>query len=165
MLMMDCRWADKFDASFTDIFEVEDSISEQIVKALALKLTRDAKGAVGSAHTESVQAYQFYLQGRSYLVSLTREDTQKAIEAFEKAVDLDHHYALAYAGLARASAQMRIRFAPELEIKDWADRAAREAQHALSLDPKLAEAHEALAQYTVTPSSTGSARSKKAEGP
>lgn len=138
-------WADKVDASFTDIFEVEDSISEKIVKALALKLTRDEQEQLVRRYTESVPAYQVYLQGRSYLVSLTREDTLKAIEAFEKAVALDHDYALAYAGLARASAQMRIRFASELEIKDWADRASQEAQHALSLDPKLAEAHEALA--------------------
>ncbi len=138
-------WADKFDEGFTNVFEVQDSISEKIVESLALKLTRDEQERLVKRYTENIQAYDSYLQGRSHLLRLTMEDTQKAIEAFERAISFDPDYALAYAGLARASAQMRIRFVPEAEIKYWAERAEREAQHALELDPNLAEAHEALA--------------------
>jgi len=138
-------WAVKFDEDFTEVFQVQDSISEKVIKALSLKLTRDEQELLTKRYTDNVQAYELYLQGRSYLVSLTREETQKAIEAFESAVLLDNNYAPAYAGLARASAQMRIRFASETEIKDWAERAEREAHQSLKLDAGLAEAHEALA--------------------
>jgi DNA-binding winged helix-turn-helix (wHTH) protein/TolB-like protein len=138
-------WAVKFDEDFTEVFLVQDSISEKVIKALSLKLTRDEQELLVKRYTNNVEAYEFYLRGRSHLVSLTREDTQKAIEAFESAILLDHQYAPAYAGLARASAQMRIRFAPELEIKQWTERAEREAHQALTLDAELAEAHEALA--------------------
>jgi DNA-binding winged helix-turn-helix (wHTH) protein/TolB-like protein len=138
-------WAEKFDEDFTEVFQVQDSISEKILKALALKLTHDEQELLVKRYTDNVQAYEAYLQGRSYLVSLTRGETEKAIEAFERAIALDNDYALAYAGLARASAQMRIRFAPEVEIQNWTERAEREAHQALNLDPKLAEAHEALA--------------------
>jgi DNA-binding winged helix-turn-helix (wHTH) protein/TolB-like protein len=138
-------WAVKFDEDFTEVFQVQDSISEKIIKALSLKLTHDEQERLVKRYTDNVQAYEFYLQGRSYLVNLTLGDTQKAIEVFESAIHLDNNYAPAYAGLARASAQMRIRFAPETETKDWAERAEREARQALKLDAGLAEAHEALA--------------------
>jgi DNA-binding winged helix-turn-helix (wHTH) protein/TolB-like protein len=138
-------WAVKFDEDFTEVFQVQDSISEKIIKALSLKLTHDEQELLVKRYTDNVQAYEFYLRGRSYLVSLTKEDTQKAMEAFESAILLDNNYAPAYAGLARASAQMRIRFASEAEIKGWAERAEREANQALRLDSELAEAHEALA--------------------
>ncbi len=138
-------WAVKFDEDFTEVFQVQDSISEKIIKALSLKLTQDEQELLVKRYTDNVQAYEYYLQGRSYLLSLTQADTQKAIDAFESAIGLDHNYAPAYAGLARASAQMRIRFAPETKTKDWAERAEREAHQALTLDAGLAEAHEALA--------------------
>jgi tetratricopeptide (TPR) repeat protein len=79
------------------------------------------------------------------MARLTRESTLAAIAAFESALHLDARYALAHAGLAMASALMRIRFSPEAEVKNWEDRAHQEAQRALELDSNLAEAHEAIA--------------------
>jgi tetratricopeptide (TPR) repeat protein len=68
-----------------------------------------------------------------------------AIDRFEEALKLDPAYAPARAGVALASASMRLRFAPVSEYLVWGARAEREAQAALQLDPQLAEAHEALA--------------------
>jgi Tfp pilus assembly protein PilF len=78
-------------------------------------------------------------------VRYTPESTRVAIDSFEKALRIDPRDALAHAGLASASAQMRIRFAPESELQRWLDRANQEAAAALALDQNLAEAHEARA--------------------
>jgi tetratricopeptide (TPR) repeat protein len=68
-----------------------------------------------------------------------------AISSFEEALKLDPGYAPARAGVALASAIMRLRFAPTSEHPAWVERAEREARAALKLHPRLAEAHEALA--------------------
>ncbi|MBA3571934.1 MAG: hypothetical protein H0W34_08190, partial [Pyrinomonadaceae bacterium] len=86
-----------------------------------------------------------YLQGRSHLSRSTQEEALAAIEKFENALRLDPDYAPAYAGLARAAAEMHLRFAPEREVKSWGERAEREARRALALDTNLAETHLALA--------------------
>jgi tetratricopeptide (TPR) repeat protein len=79
------------------------------------------------------------------LVQNTPESTRYAVASFEKAVQTDPRDALAHAGLASASAVMRIRFAPEPELQGWVDRAQKEAAAALALDPNMAEAHDARA--------------------
>ncbi len=108
-------------------------------------MTAVEQARVYRRYTENVAAYQLYLRGRSQQVRYTREGTRAAVEAFEGALRLDPNYALAYAGLATASANLWLRFAPEAEIKSWKERAEREARRALELDSNLAEAHEALA--------------------
>ena len=85
------------------------------------------------------------MQGRSHLSRSTQEEALAAIEKFENALRLDPNYAPASAGLARAAAEMHLRFAPEQEVKSWGERAEREAHRALQMDANLAETHLALA--------------------
>jgi tetratricopeptide (TPR) repeat protein len=108
-------------------------------------MTAEEQSRVYRRYTDNVAAYELYLLGRSRLVRYTRDDTLAAIKAFEDALRLDTNYALAHAGLAEASAQMRIRFARPEEVQAWDDRAKEAANRALQLDQNLAEAHEALA--------------------
>jgi len=79
------------------------------------------------------------------LRSVTEQDARQAIAEFEAARDLDPGYAPAYAGLATAAAQLRVRFASQEGHELWDARARREAGRALQLDPDLAEAHVAIA--------------------
>lgn len=72
-------------------------------------------------------------------------DTRRAIAEFEAARDLDPDFAPAYAGLATAATQLRVRFAAARDADTWDARARQEAGWALQLDPNLAEAHVALA--------------------
>src|SRR5206468_2466850 len=93
-------WADKFEEEFTDIFSVEDSISERVAAALAVTLTGADKKQLTKRYTENAEAYQLYLKGRYYAGKYTPEGTKKAIAYFDKAIALDPNYALAYDGLA-----------------------------------------------------------------
>ena len=138
-------WGEQFDKVRTDIFSLQDAVATQIAEALRIKMTAAEQSRVYRRYTENVAAYELYLLGRSKLVRYTSDDTLSAIKAFEDALRLDANYALAHAGLAEASAQMRIRFARPDEVQGWEQRAKEAANRALALDANLAEAHEALA--------------------
>ena len=69
---------------------------------------------------------------------------RSAAQSFQAAIDRDASFAAAYAGLARAAAEMTLRFVPEQETEQWHNRALAAAQEAVRLDPHAAEAHEAM---------------------
>ncbi len=138
-------WGDQFDKGRTDLLSLQEAVATQIADALRIKMTSAEQSRVYRRYTDDVAAYELYLQGRSKLLRYTKDDTLAAVKAFEETLRLDGNYALAHAGLAQASAQMRIRFSSEAEVKLWEERAKQAANRALELDPELAEAHEALA--------------------
>jgi len=138
-------WGQQFDKERTDLLGLQDAVATQIADALRIKMTAAEQSRVFHRYTDNVAAYELYLLGRSKLARYNKNDTLAAIKAFEEALRLDANYALAHAGLAEASAQMRIRFAAPEEVQLWDDRAKQEANRALELDGNLAEAHEALA--------------------
>ncbi|HEY9502830.1 MAG TPA: protein kinase, partial [Pyrinomonadaceae bacterium] len=138
-------WGERFNKERSDLLSLQDAVAAQIAEALRIKMTAAEQARVYRRYTENVAAYELYLLGRSKLVYYTRDDTLAAFRAFEDALRLDANYALAHVGLAEASAQMRIRFAKEDEVKEWDQRAKESAHRALELDGNLAEAHEALA--------------------
>jgi tetratricopeptide (TPR) repeat protein len=88
-----------------------------------------------------------YIRGRAELARDDRSgaSTVAAIESFQAAIARDPDYVLAHAGLAVASAKMRLFFATEEEVDTWHARAHQAAQRAQQLNPGLAETHEALA--------------------
>jgi adenylate cyclase len=138
-------WGEHYDLLRSDLLDLQTAIATQVAAALKIQMTAVEQARVYHRYTENVAAYELYLRGRSHQMRSTREGTRAAVEAFEDALRLDPHYALARAGLATASANMWLRFAPEAEIKGWKESAEREARRALELDSNLAEAHEALA--------------------
>jgi class 3 adenylate cyclase/TolB-like protein/Flp pilus assembly protein TadD len=138
-------WGERYDLAQADLLGLQDAIAAQVATALKIQMTAVEQARVYRRYTENVAAYELYLRGRSHQMRSTREGTRAAVEAFEDALRLDPNYALAHTGLATASANMWLRFAPEAEIKSWKESAEREARRALELDANLAEAHEALA--------------------
>ncbi len=138
-------WGDQFDKGRADLLSLQDSIATQIAEALRIKMSLAEQARVYRRYTDNAAAYELYLLGRSKLARYTKDDTLEAVKAFEQTLQLDGNYVLAHAGLAQASAQMRIRFASQDEVNVWEERAKHEAARALELDPNLAEAHEALA--------------------
>ncbi|MFN0086636.1 MAG: tetratricopeptide repeat protein [Blastocatellia bacterium] len=93
-------WAYKRDEAGTDLFKLQDSISEEVAGALMLKLTGQEKERLTKRHTDSIEAYQAYLKGRYFWNKRTPHDLMKAVEHFQQAVSIDPNYALGYAGLA-----------------------------------------------------------------
>ncbi len=138
-------WGEQFDKERANLLSLQDAVATQIAEALRIKMTAAEQSRVYRRYTDNAAAYELYLLGRSKLAHYTKDDTLAATKAFEDALRLDANYALAHAGLAEASAQMRIRFATQEEVKVWDERAKQSANRALELDPNLAEAHEALA--------------------
>lgn len=138
-------WGDHYDEPRAGLLDLQDSIAGQVAGALKIKMTAAEQERLLRRYTENAAAYESYLQGRSHLSRSTQEEALAAIEKFENALRLDPKYAPAYAGLARAAAEMHLRFAPEQDVKSWGERAEREARRALELDTNLAETHLALA--------------------
>lgn len=92
-------WSDKYDESATDLFAVQDRISREVVRALAVKLTRVEQQRVVAKSTENLSAYDKVLRGRDLLRIPERDDNLDARAMFQGAVDLDPEYPDAYVGL------------------------------------------------------------------
>ena len=136
-------WAGRFDEQFTDIFAVQDAISEQVAHSLTLRLNGGAERRLGQRGTRNPEAYELYLKGRFFLNKRTGADLEKAIDYFRRALTLDSHYALAYSGLADAYPLLS---APgDVPPRESFPLAKEAAERALSFDNTLAEAHTSLA--------------------
>ncbi|HVQ36391.1 MAG TPA: winged helix-turn-helix domain-containing protein [Pyrinomonadaceae bacterium] len=135
-------WAERFDEKSTSIFAIEDSISEQVARALAVKLTVEERTQLVKRYTENTRAHQAYLKGRYFLEKRTQEGLAKGIEYFELAIGVDPNYALAHAGLADCYGMLGIY--DVIPPKECMPKVKETALKALSIDPNLAEAHSAL---------------------
>ncbi len=136
-------WGQKFDEQFTNIFAVQDQISEQVARALTLSLSGAEQELLTKRYTENSEAYQLYLKGRYFWNKRTVEGLKKGISYFNEAVEKDPSYALAYAGLADSYSLLSDY--DGLLPKQAYPQAKKAAMQALELDERLAEAHAALA--------------------
>jgi DNA-binding winged helix-turn-helix (wHTH) protein/TolB-like protein/Tfp pilus assembly protein PilF len=135
-------WASQFDEKFTDIFTVQDSISERVATALRIRLTN--KG--NRRYTDNVQAYEFYMKGRVHALRLTREETEKAVGYFDQAIQLDRNYVLPYLGLA--AAYMPMTLTSGLPSSQVVPKAKEATLRALEIDPGNSEAYEMLGRIS-----------------
>jgi tetratricopeptide (TPR) repeat protein len=135
-------WSGKFDEKFTDIFMVQDSISDQVAEALALNLPREKRTLMFKRYTENTAAYELYLKGRYWWNKRTVAGLNKAIEFFEQAIALSPNFALAYAGLADCYNLLSILEA--MAPQEAFPRARAAAIKALEIDDTLAEARASL---------------------
>src|SRR5262249_27473606 len=135
-------YGQQYNRKLADVFAVQEEIAKEISEKLRLKLSGAEKQLLAKRPTENLKAFQFYLQGRAYSQRRTREDLLAAIGYYERAIDEDHNYALAYAGLADAYEGLGVRgYTAPIEGRRKAEEAARKA---LALDDNLAEAHAVL---------------------
>lgn len=122
---------------------LQDKLLEQVAAMLQLHLPAEMLRHLPVDATAEPGAYEFYEQGRGYLLHLsagTPEDVDRAIALLEKAVEKDPNFALAYANLAFAYAS---KFRGTHDLK-WLDKAKATCNRALSLNDKLAAAHLTL---------------------
>jgi len=135
-------WADSFVAEFDDIFDLQDRIAERVVGAFRKKLSDEAKAKLTKRYTRNVEAYDEYLKGRFFYNQRNAEGYDEAIACYERAIEIDPSYALAYAGLADIYNLLPVYdgFAP----REYFPKAKAAALKALFIDGDLAEAHSAL---------------------
>jgi DNA-binding winged helix-turn-helix (wHTH) protein/TolB-like protein/Tfp pilus assembly protein PilF len=136
-------WTETFDEKFTDIFAVQDSISQKIVGALALQLSGEERNQLTKKYTANTEAYQLYLKGRYFWNKVTPEGFEKSLEFYRQAIDIDPNYALAYAGVA--DSYNLLGSYGVLPMKESHPKARGAAEKALEIDAELAEAHTSLA--------------------
>ena len=99
-------WADRFDRDLTDIFAVQDELTQEIISALKIKLSAAEKALVVGSGTRNVDAHDFFLRGRELMFANKRDQTtfDQSTACFRRAIALDPNYAAAYAGLGMAYA-------------------------------------------------------------
>ena len=131
-------WTGQFDEKSADIFAVQDSISERVAAALKIRLGNAEK----KRPTENVEAYGLYMKGRYHALNLTRAETDKAIDYFQQAIEIDPEYALAYVG--HAEAYLPIALTGSMPSREVMPKAKAAAQRAVEIDETLAEAHAVL---------------------
>lgn len=131
-------WSERYDRELEDVFEVQDEISENIVKALQVTLSPQEKKAIQRQTPVNIQAYEYYLRGRSLLNRGMQKTVGRGLQMFDRAIDVDPDFASAYAGKADLLMTMYMYFGGDKAHLEQADQAS---QRALELAPGLAEAH------------------------
>ena len=136
-------WSERFDRDMEDIFAIQDEISLAIVDKLKIRLVEGEKEAIVKHPSRDIESYNLYLMGRFFLNKRTPEGLQKGIEYFQKVIEKDPCYALAYTGIADYYNVMG--YLDFLASKDSFPKAKQAAEKALEIDDSLAEAHTSLA--------------------
>jgi adenylate cyclase len=136
-------WADRFDRDLTDIFEIQDEISEAIVDALKVRLLPKEKTAIETRGTSSVEAYNTFLMARQQLISGDFGDprlAETAVRLCRQAAALDPNYADAWALMSLAQLRLRLWHAKD-------DDPLPAAERALEINPDLAIPYCVKANY------------------
>ena len=129
-------WAERYDRDLTDIFAVQDEISQAIVAALKLKLLPEEKTAITRRGTSSAEAYDLYLMARQISITDNADlrGNQTMVRFCERAVAIDPNYAQAWGLMAMARSVLHYRYG-------LPDDGSMAAERALTLAPELPEAH------------------------
>ncbi|MBN1825198.1 MAG: protein kinase [Candidatus Eisenbacteria bacterium] len=134
-------WADHYDKDMTELFAVQSEIAERVARALDITLLEPERRSVQSRPTENLEAYELFLRGNdSYNRRLSERDARVAVEMYERAVEIDPAFAVAWASLARARVWLKWHFGHDDELA--AARVA--AEHALRLAPDGVDTRMAL---------------------
>ncbi len=132
-------WAEKFDESFTDIFAVQDLISERVAAALKVQLSSRELQNLTRRETENLTAYQLYLRAFYQLNNISEKGTAQAMDYLERAIEADPDYALAYTALF--GCYVLIGLFNSLPSRAIAAKARSLAAKALELETTLPAAH------------------------
>ncbi|HEV2101762.1 MAG TPA: protein kinase [Candidatus Acidoferrum sp.] len=135
-------WSERYDREMKDIFEVQEDIARSIAEKLKISLAGIKDGSLVKAGTENLEAYQQYLKGRALLYR-RGGGLPRALECFHLAVALDPQYAEAWAHVAEAYVMLAFYGFTKPDVV--LSKAKEAAVRAVSLDPSVANAHNAFA--------------------
>jgi len=135
-------WSDRIDTAASDIIVLQDTIAQRIVEGLSVELSPAEQSGIAKARTQNPAAYEQYLRGRDLFArfifrTLSREDCDAAIAHFERAVQLDADFALAYDGIGACHVNRVFKGFGGAEDYERAEDAFNKA---LALDPNIFEA-------------------------
>jgi DNA-binding winged helix-turn-helix (wHTH) protein/TolB-like protein/Tfp pilus assembly protein PilF len=135
-------WGGHYSRPVSDIFGMQEEIAAEVSEQLRLALSGEEKSTLARRHTDSPEAYDLYLRGRYFWNKRNEKGARKAVKFFQRAVEVDPEYALAYAGLA--DAYHLLCGLGILAPREGHPKAKEAALTALAKDERLAEAHASL---------------------
>ncbi len=139
-------WAQIYDDDMSEVFRVQSDLAERVAQALDVTLLEPERQALASRPTENIEAYDYYLRGYEYINRSNLEtDFRIAIRMYERAVELDPKFALAYARLSNVHSSMYWFYYDRSEER--LAMAKQAVDKAFQLNPNLPEAHLALGHY------------------
>jgi serine/threonine protein kinase len=130
----------KIDGAWDDIFDVQDRVVSELVDALQLETKSSGLQRIAAPETLRVEAYEQYAQGRKSFFVYGKDSLEQARRHFERAIELDPSYAMAYCALGQTFAMRWI----HRTDPDDLSRASAFLQRALELDPEFGEPHALL---------------------
>jgi TolB-like protein/Tfp pilus assembly protein PilF len=137
-------WAESYDRELRDVLRLQSEVAQAIAEQIKVTLTPQEQARMAEARPVNPAAHEAYLKGRFYWNKRTPHDLQKAVEYFERAIDLDPAWPLAYAGLADAYALLP--YYAVSKPSEAIPKARAAASTALQLDDSLGEAHASVGQ-------------------
>ncbi|MEO6334872.1 MAG: tetratricopeptide repeat protein, partial [Pyrinomonadaceae bacterium] len=135
-------WGENYDRKMGDLVSLQTEIARDVSRKLGARLSGADERMLTTPYTANPEAYQNYLRGRYHTMYVTRPELLKAIPYFQKAIEIDPKYALAYVGLADAYRGLPL--AGEMSPQEYFPKAKTAALRAIEIDDKLAEAHAVL---------------------
>ena len=139
-------WAETYDRVLEQIFALQSDIAEKVASALNITLVEAEQRYIAAKPTDNLEAYEYYLRGKDYSNRGGGEkDYRIAIEMYEKAVELDPTFSLAYASLSQSHSWMYWAYYDRTDER--LNKAKEAVDRALELKPDLPEAHLALGYY------------------
>ena len=145
---MSSVWSSTFNKRIEGVFEIQSEIAQEIAKALKASLSPEDMEQLKEKPTENLMAYEYYIQGRSLFYTYDRENNEQAIIQFEKALELDPSFSLAFSGLSKCYT-IFVNHGWDYEEK-WLIEAEIVAKKAIELNDQSAEAHFALGYINET---------------
>jgi serine/threonine-protein kinase len=140
-------WGEQYTRINLDFLSLQNDIAREIARALDLQLSGEQEKQLTKAQTTNQDAYRSYLLGRYFWNRRTADGLRQAKQHFQEAIQMDPLYAMAYAGLADCYAMMGSY--DLVEPQDAYARARAAAEQALTIDERLAEAHNSLAHISM----------------
>lgn len=140
-------WSGRFNEHLDDFFVVQESLADQVVRALSLELSPEQRVRLARRDTADPEAWQLFLNGRYQFRLRTEDGLRRALEFYEAAVKRDPSFALPRAGITDVlTFQAVFGVRPPASVLPRAD---AEAQLAVELDQELAEAYLSLGHLKV----------------
>lgn len=141
-------WSNNYDRKLESIFKIQSDVAKRIASVLHARLSPEEKRRIEKEPTENLEAYDFYKRGIDYENNVSMQENYRyrlAVQMYERAIELDPNFSLAYARLSRAHSSLFFLGHDKTE-KRW-KKAKEAADRAIELDPNLPEAHVALGLY------------------
>jgi len=140
-------WSGNYDEKIDDVLKIQGDISKKIVEQLKIVITPEEKKVMATLPTESIEAYQYFLKGRSFADNRSKDGINTSIELYKKAIDMDSNYAEAYAEIANS--YKLLGYYNYLSQEETTKTAMEFIEKALEINPNTVRAYTTLANIYV----------------